>query len=458
MSHLNCPTKSVAWLLVGALITAGCGKDDDDGEGENAPPVAEAGGPQLLSSNSAVNLSGSGSFDPDGDPLSFHWAIDSAPDESGLPSADSPFTVNDDRDPTTTFTPDAEGTFVVSLVVMDGQGLESAPDRTTITVSSGDAPVAEAGDDTTGNVGETINVDGSESWDALGRDLTYTWSFAQVPVYSALEGLSADGSADASFVPDVSGMYLVALVVDNGLESSSPDTTVIRVQASDSDIPIANAGGDVEGDDCTNIVLDGSESYDPNGEPLTYAWDLEERPAGSAATVDSFDDQGEGVASFHPDVDGEYLVSLSVYDGVGWSVPDHITLTANERDYNSPTAVNPGLGQVYEGGEAICEPSGYSYICGQCDARNVPLGADAVINDPDGDTVDFEWTSLSGSASVTDSTALETRAILSGARPNAPDVCASTTYNFRLSAVDCTGQESSQVVTHTVNCCGYLAE
>ena len=459
MAHLALRSKSASLYLACTLLTAGCGKDDQDGEGANTAPVAEAGGPQLLTSNAPVNLSGSGSFDPDGDPITFHWTMDSAPADSALLDSESPFSANSDRDPTTTFTPDAEGTFVVSLVVVDGRGLFSTPDRTTITINSGSAPVADAGDDQSANVSETVALDGSESWDGLGRELNYDWSFAQVPSTSSLTDIDGSFSANASFVPDVSGLYLVALVVDNGLQPSSPDTIIVRVNAGESDAPIADAGTDVEGDDCTDIPVDGSNSYDPNSEPLTYAWDLEERPEGSAATTDSFANQYAEQTTFYPDVDGEYVLSLAVHDGVGWSTPDHIVLTANERSYNSPASINPGLSQEHAGGEAICESTGFSsYICAPCESMTIPLGSDATISDPDGDTVQFSWVSESGSASVPAPNRLSTSAIVAGARPSAPDACESTNYTFRLNAVDCTGQESSQTVTHSVSCCGYLAE
>lgn len=447
------------WLAAASLLVAGCGsKDDGDADG-NAAPVAEAGGSQTLSSNEPVNLSGSGSYDPDGDPITFHWTIDSAPTGSALLDADNPFSVNDERDPGTTFTPDAEGTFVISLVVIDGRGSVSTPDRTTITISSGSAPVANAGDDQTANVGDTVSVDGGESWDRLGRDLTYAWTFAQVPGTSALTGLRGDSSAAASFEPDVSGLYLVALVVDNGLEVSDPDTIIIRVNAGASDAPIADAGDDVSGDDCTDIPLDGSGSYDPNGEPLEYAWDLEERPAGSSATTDSFADPTAEFTTFYPDVDGEYVLSLSVNDGVGWSVPDEISLVASERSYNSPASVNPGAPLSYDGGETLCESTGFSsYICGRCEAQTITLGSDAMVNDPDGDTVSFTWSSVSGSSVIPTPNRLSTTAVVSGAQPTAPGECEPNTYEFRLTAVDCAGQESSQTVTHTVNCCGVLYE
>jgi hypothetical protein len=455
MYHLNFHSKSLGLLITGTLLFAGCGQDDEKTKDANGSPVAEAGGNQMLSSDAAVNLSGSGSYDPDGDPLSFHWAFDSTPDGSTAEDMDNPFTVNDERDPTTSFTPDAAGTYVVSLIVIDGQGLSSAPDRTTITIQSGDAPVAEAGDEQSVNVGETVSMDGSGSWDGLGRDLVYDWSFARVPSHSSLSSLTDADNSTSTFTPDVSGLYLVALVVNNGLESSIPDTTVVRVLPGASDAPTADAGEDIAGEDCTHITLDGSDSFDPNGEPLTYMWDLEERPAGSDASTASFASRADEITSFYPDVDGDYIISLAVHDGVSWSVPDELDVVVTERAYNNPTAVNPGLNQVHDGGEAICEEAAYSYICGYCDAKTVTLGADAIIHDPDGDTVDFEWSVVSGAAAIHNPNNLETTVVLSASRPDMPDLCEPNDYTFRLTAVDCTGQMSSQMVTYTVNCCGY---
>jgi hypothetical protein len=455
MFHLNFHSKNLGWLITGALLVAGCGQDDEKTKEANGAPVAEAGGNQFLSSDSAVNLSGSGSYDPDGDPLTFHWAFDSTPDGSTTTDMDNPFTVNDTPNPTTTFTPDAAGTYVVSLIVVDGQGLDSAPDRTTITIHSGDAPVAEAGVEQSVNVGDNVTMDGSGSWDGLGRELSYVWSFARVPTHSSLSSLTDASLTNPTFVPDVSGLYLIALVVDNGLESSSPDTTVVRVNAGASDAPTADAGEDISGEDCTHIVLDGSDSFDPNSEPLTYIWDLEERPAASTATTDAFADRTAEITSFYPDVDGDYIISLSVHDGVSWSVPDEVDVAVTERAYNNPTAVNPGLDKSYDGGEAICEEAAYSFICGYCSAKTVTIGVDAIIHDPDGDTVEFEWSVVSGAAAIHNPSNLETTAVLSAAQPDMPDLCEPNDYVFRLTAVDCTGQESSQTVTHTVNCCGY---
>jgi hypothetical protein len=76
--------------------------------------------------------------------------------------------------------------------------------------------------------------------------------------------------------------------------------------------PEADAGDDVcvlFGDD---IVLDGSDSSDPEGDPLTYEWVVSEGPDGSSATLGS---STEPTTSFNPDRLGDYVIELTVDDG-----------------------------------------------------------------------------------------------------------------------------------------------
>ena len=170
----------------------------------------------------------------------------------------------------TSFTADVEGTYVV-LIVSDAFGASSKPDRMTVSVQSASRPVADAGADQSTAVG-TATLDGSASTDASDRELTYAWSVAQAPSHSTVTSLTGADTVAPTLTPDTSGLYLIALVVNNGLEDSTADTVVVRVAATESDIPVAVAGDDIAGEDCTNIVLDGSGSYDPNDQPLTYLW------------------------------------------------------------------------------------------------------------------------------------------------------------------------------------------
>ncbi len=107
-------------LVLAALCAAACSADVS---GPNRPPVAVAGFDQraLLAPDVRVQLDGSASYDPDGDPLTrFRWRLLSRPAAAvvELQQADSS---------AAWLEPDAPGTYVVALVVDDGR-LASAPD------------------------------------------------------------------------------------------------------------------------------------------------------------------------------------------------------------------------------------------------------------------------------------------------------------------------------------------
>jgi hypothetical protein len=95
----------------------------------NRAPTANAGADRTVTPGSAVTLNGSGSNDPDGDPLSYAWTQTAGP----------AVTLNGAATASPTFTPAATGAYVFELSVNDGN-VASAPDTVTINVSS--APTA----------------------------------------------------------------------------------------------------------------------------------------------------------------------------------------------------------------------------------------------------------------------------------------------------------------------------
>ncbi len=90
------------------------------------------------------------------------------------------------------------------------------------------APVAVAGADVVVNVGLTAILDGSASYDPDGDALTYEWSLLAAPAESAA-GLIADQGLETGLTPDVAGVYLVALTVNDGKLASERD--VVQVKA-----------------------------------------------------------------------------------------------------------------------------------------------------------------------------------------------------------------------------------
>ena len=91
--------------------------------------------------------------------------------------------------------------------------------------------------------------------------------------------------------------------------------------------PVADAGEDQNTPMLFELNLDGSASYDPDEDyPLTYSWQILEKPQGSAAELSDPDSVNP---SLIPDVLGEYRIELVVTDSRGLeSEPNYVVITA----------------------------------------------------------------------------------------------------------------------------------
>ncbi|MCJ7663008.1 MAG: PKD domain-containing protein [Desulfobacterales bacterium] len=77
--------------------------------------------------------------------------------------------------------------------------------------------------------------------------------------------------------------------------------------------PVAQAGMDQHVEPYEMVVLDGSGSFDPEGDPLTYQWDLLAVPPGGRARLTGT--QGMQTCRLSPDVAGAWIIRLTVSDG-----------------------------------------------------------------------------------------------------------------------------------------------
>jgi PKD repeat protein len=118
----------------------------------------------------------------------------------------------------------------------------------------------------------------------------------------------------------------------------------IRYTASNQQ-PIADAtASPTTGDAPLTVNFDGTGSTDPDGDPLSYAWDLD----GDGA----YDDSTASQPTYTYTANGTYAAGLRVTDGRGGSGTDSVTITVgNTRPTATITA--PAAGTTWRAGEAI---------------------------------------------------------------------------------------------------------
>ncbi|MFC2138953.1 lamin tail domain-containing protein, partial [Bacteroidota bacterium] len=171
-------------------------------------------------------------------------------------------------------------------------------------------PVAIAGENRITKTGATINLDGSRSFDMNSTELNYQWEILSSPAGSGVS-LSNSNTQRPIFTTDISGNYVFSLTVGNGEYTSVPSIT--SVMAIDNRAPVAAVARSITTSDTFDPVeVDGRDSYDPDFDELTYAWEIIEAPEGSDASLKN---AGRSIAEISPDKSGRYRLELTVSDG-----------------------------------------------------------------------------------------------------------------------------------------------
>lgn len=281
----------------------------------NTAPTANAGPDQSGHYGDLITLDGSGSTDPDNNyPLTYSWVMLEKPEGSSAVIAE-PTCVNP------TFEVDLMGDYMISLTVTDNLGGTSAPDQVTISTINA-KPIADAGPDkSVQQVGTVVQIDGTQSWDPDGDNITFLWEITSKPDGSAAS-ISDPQSGTTSIIPDVYGEYTISLVVNDLWESSEPDYVVISFENIK---PVADAGNNISCMAGYTVELNGSGSSDENGDALTYNWQIVSKPDGSNGSIP---DETLVATSLTTDEPGEYIISLVVNDGLVNSEPSIMTIAA----------------------------------------------------------------------------------------------------------------------------------
>lgn len=299
----------------------------------NAPPVAKADDITIILGEEAV-LDASSSIDPEGEQLQYRWQwgySPTEPDNIPLPKLDGATTAK------VRFTPQAVANYKVMLFVFDGTR-KSEEKEITVTVNKNPeattnaAPIGELS--ATGyypsySIGEQevglraeFNFTG---YDPEGEAL----QIIDATLVEKPEGSLAELVDIGSWKPmgkkiqklDIAGTYLVRMVISDGENQMSLDATMeakvgnVNGQPSTSGVN-AQSNSVLVGD---ALVFDASSS-DPNDDPITFHWELTDKPDGSNATIEAViepESQEYRRAKVITDVPGSYTARLIVEDDRG---------------------------------------------------------------------------------------------------------------------------------------------
>ncbi|MGC9027916.1 MAG: PKD domain-containing protein, partial [bacterium] len=225
------------------------------------------------------------------------------------------------------------------------------------------------------SAGATVQLSAVNSIDYYNRMLSYRWSIISEPAGSSAQLLNTN-QAITYLIPDVTGSYVVQLVVDDGILTSMPVSATINAGSgypnlSISYTPSSPLSGQV-------ITLNASGSTDPNNKLLNFTWSFIAKPAGSNATINN---ANQPIANFIPDQNGVYVIELRGTNGMFTSTTQtSITVGSGVpvASFNfSPATANTG--QVINLVSTSSDPNGYP-LTYTYSFVYVPSGSKSVIN------------------------------------------------------------------------------
>ena len=201
------------------------------------------------------------------------------------------------------------------------------------------APVANAGVSQNVALNSLVRLDGTASSDANLDALTYRWSFLGTPTGSKFASITSTSPAP-TFTPDVAGIYVISLIVNDGKIDSKPSAMTVNVSAANS-APVAVPGNSQNVSVATLVTLDGTSSTDANFDFLTYRWNIITKPTGSTSALSSL---SSPKPTFTPDKAGVYVATLIVNDGKVDSEVAATSVTVSAA--NSAPVANAGNNQT----------------------------------------------------------------------------------------------------------------
>lgn len=329
----------------------------------NLAPVANAGSDVTVRETRQVVLDGTASNDPEGQPLTYSWAL-----VGGLPGGT--LSATNVANPTLTAPSlNANNNAVYELTVSDG--LTSRTDQVVVNYINNSAPVVSMPQPImTAAGGSTVTVNGVVT-DADGDPLTLAWSFGGGVPFTILSGGST--STVTLRLPNKtasSQQTYARLDASDGIDPANAGLTEINIPANIG--PTANAGVAQQVAGGSTVTLNAGASTDGDGDTLLYTWTQLSGPtvtlAGAATANPTF------TAPPRTTVNQVMVFQVAVRDGIAPPVNATVAITVPANA--APVAV-PGAAQTVAGGAAV--------------ALN-GTGSSDLENDP----ITYAWTQTSG--------------------------------------------------------------
>lgn len=231
----------------------------------NQPPVADAGPDQVVDEQGKVTLSGANSSDADDGIAAFEWRQVKGPSVALSTCCEE----------IVTFTaPDVDTNgeaLEFELTVTDYSDAQTL-DRCIVNVTwVNQSPNADAGEDQNVREGTAVTLSAADSMDPDDGIAAYQWDQIQGPEVTLSNSLSSTPEFTAPDVgPDGATLKFQLTVTDaGGLQDTDNCTVNITWENS---APAADAGSDQQVAAGDEVVLDGSQSTDPDGLDLNYQW------------------------------------------------------------------------------------------------------------------------------------------------------------------------------------------
>lgn len=304
---------------------------------DHEPPTADAGGPYVVDEGSAVQLDGTGSSDPEGNPLTYAWFPAANLDD---PSLAQP-----------TYTGPDDGIFLLVLNVYDQ--IEALPSQafTGVTVNNVAPTVTAIGDVLDEGLTASVSATFVDPGTLDTHTATIDWG----------DGTPAEAitvfelAAGASHVYGDNGTFEVIVTVtddDGGVGADTVDVVVGNVDPSltldDSDA-VSFPGGDYVVVEAGGVVAWSADGTDPGSDDLTFTW--------STGEANTYFNNGVGPDPF-PSPGGTFPFAASDQANAAYAAPGVELLAVTLTD-DDGGATDASVGVIVTGNADSTQGTGW---------------------------------------------------------------------------------------------------